>query len=325
MKAVVLRDGELAFEEVPDPVPGPGEVRLRVAACGLCGSDLHLRSMGILPPGYVMGHEFAGVVDAVGPGVTGWTEGDRAAVYPFVPSPAHDMTASVTGIGCGGPAGGLAEACVVGADRLWRLPPSLPTETGALVEPLAVALHALDVAGVTPDDACAVVGAGPIGVLTALALRARGVSRVAVVDPNERRRARLAGLDLPAFGLEGVHEEVMAALGGPPQVVFECAGHPSAPGLALELVAPSGVVTLLGVLNDPVPISQLLLMVKEAQIRASFCYRPASFDESVGLLADGAVDAGTLVTSRRPLADTPDVVATLSSPGTEEVKVLLVP
>jgi len=323
VRAVVLGPGgSLAIEEVPEPVPGPGEVRLRVAACGLCGSDLHLRSMGILPPGYVMGHEFAGVVDAVGPGVTGWSEGDRAAVYPFAPSPEHDMTASVTGIGCGGPAGGLAEACVVGADRLWRLPPSLPTETGALVEPLAVALHALDVAGVRPDDACAVVGAGPIGVLVVAALRARGVTRVAAVEPNERRRAR-AGV--AAFGLEGVHEQVMAELGGPPRVVFECAGHPSAPGLALELVAPSGVVTLLGVLDEPVPISQLLLMVKEAQIRASFCYRPASFDEAVGLLADGAVAAERLVTSRRPLADTPDVVAELATPGTEEVKVLLVP
>lgn len=265
MRAVVLRPGgALALDDVPEPVPGEGQVRLRVAACGVCGSDLHLRRMGFLPPGYVLGHEFAGVVDAVGPGVSGWAEGDRAAVYPFAPSPEHDMTASVTGIGCGGPPGGLAEACVVGVDRLWRLPPSLETSLGSLVEPLAVALHALDVAGVRPDDACAVVGAGPIGVLVALALQARGVERVAVVEPNAARRERL---DLPAFGLEGVHEQVLGALGGPPRVVFECAGHPSAPGLALELVAPSGVVTLLGVLDEPVPISQLLLMVKEAQLR----------------------------------------------------------
>ncbi|HVF04582.1 MAG TPA: alcohol dehydrogenase catalytic domain-containing protein [Frankiaceae bacterium] len=323
MKAVVLgAGGTLTNEEVPDPAPGPGEVRLRVAACGVCGTDLHLRGMGILPPGYVMGHEFAGVVDAVGAGVTGWAEGDRAAVYPFVPSPVHDMAASVTGIGCGGPAGGLAEAAVVGADRLWRLPAGLDTETGALVEPLAVALHALDVGGVRPDDPCAVVGAGPIGMLVALALRARGVTRLAVVEPNAARRARVGGA---AFGLEGVHDNVLAALGEPPRVVFECAGHPSAPGLALELVAPSGVVVLLGVLDEPVPISQLLLMVKEAQLRASFCYRPASFDEAVGLLADGAVRAGGLVTSRRPLAEAPAVLDLLATPGSDEVKVLLVP
>lgn len=324
MRAVVLRDGSYAVEDLPEPVPAEGEVRLRVAACGVCGSDLHLRGMGILPPGYVMGHEFAGVVDAVGPGVTGWAEGDRAAVYPFVPSSVHDMTASVTGIGCGGPYGGLAEACVVGSDRLWRLPDSLATELGALVEPLAVALHALDVSGVRPGDACAVVGAGPIGVLTALALRARGVTRVAVVEPNDARRARLAAASLAAFGLDGVHEAVMASLGGPPDVVFECAGHPSAPGLALELVAPSGVVALLGVLNEPVPISQLLLMVKEAQLRASFCYRPASFDEAVGLLADGAVPVDGLVTSRRSLDEAPAVMDMLAA-GTDELKVLLVP
>ena len=323
MQALVLgAGGTLAVTEVADPVPGPGEVRLRVAACGVCGTDLHLRRMGILAPGYVLGHEFAGVVDAVGPDVTGWSEGDRAAVYPFVPSPVHDMTASVTGIGCGGPAGGLAEYAVVGADRLWRLPESLPTETGALVEPLAVALHALDVGGVRPDDPVAVVGAGPIGVLTALALRARGITRVAVVEPNAARRERL---DLPAFGIDGVHENVLAALGGPPRVVFECAGHPSAPGLALELVAPSGIVVLLGVLDEPVPVSQLLLMVKEAQLRASFCYRPASFDEAVGLLADGAVAVDRLVTARRPLAEAPAVLDALATPGTADLKVLLLP
>lgn len=362
MRAVVLgTGGALSWDEVPSPEPGPGEVRLRVAACGVCGSDLHLRSMGILPPGYVMGHEFAGVVDAVGAGVAGWAEGDRACVYPFVPSPVHDMAASVTGIGCGGPYGGLAEAAVVGADRLWRLPDALPTEHGAFVEPLAVALHALDVAGVgtpsagvgtppalvgtppgaaaradggaagarvgTPasEIACAVVGAGPIGVLTALALRARGVERVAVVEPNDARRARVAALGLPAYPLDGVHETVLAALGGAPDVVFECAGHPSAPGLALELVAPSGVVALLGVHDAPVPVSQLLLMLKEAQLRASFCYRPASFDEALGLLAGGAVPVAGLVTSRRPMSETAAVMDALAAPGTDELKVLLTP
>lgn len=323
MKAVTLDpSGSLAWADVADPLPGRGEVRLRVAACGVCGSDMHLRAMGFLPPGYVMGHEFAGTVDAVGPGVTGWSDGDRACVYPFVPSDDHDMTASVTGIGCGGPAGGLAEAVVVPVERLWRLPDSVPTEHGALVEPLAVALHALDVSGVRADDTVAVVGGGPIGALTAVALRARGVERIAVVEPNEGRRARL---DVASFGLEGVHDNVLMELGGPPRVVFECAGHPSAPALALELVAPSGVVALLGVLSDPVPISQLLLMVKEAQLRASFCYRPASFDEAVGMLADGRVPVDRLVTSTRPMAETDEVMAELRRPGTDELKVLLTP
>jgi (R,R)-butanediol dehydrogenase/meso-butanediol dehydrogenase/diacetyl reductase len=326
VKAVVLgADASLSWDEVATPSPGPGEVRLRVAACGVCGSDLHLRSMGILPPGYVMGHEFAGVVDSVGPGVTGWAEGDRACVYPFVPSPVHDMTASVTGIGCGGPYGGLAEYAVAGADRLWRLPASLPVEHGALVEPLAVALHGLDVSGVGPADACAVVGAGPIGVLVALALRARGVARVVVVEPNNARRDRAAAYGFDAVGLDGVHEAVLGALGGAPSVVFECAGHPAAPGLAIELVAPSGIVALLGMHDQPVPVSQLLLMIKEAQLRASFCYRPASFDEAVGLLADGAVPVDRLVTATRSMVDTAAVMADLGTPGTEHLKVLLVP
>jgi (R,R)-butanediol dehydrogenase/meso-butanediol dehydrogenase/diacetyl reductase len=323
--AVLGAGGTLTWAEVPEPEPGEGEVRLRVAACGVCGSDLHLRTMGFLPPGYVMGHEFAGVVDAVGPGVRGWAEGDRACVYPFVPGPVHDMTASVTGIGCGGPYGGLAEACVAGADRLWRLPDALPLEHGALVEPLAVALHALDVAEVRPDQGCAVIGAGPVGVLVALALKARGVDRVAVVERDEPRRARAAALGVPAVGLDGVHDAVIEAVEGLPEVVFECAGHPSATPLAIELVAPSGIVALLGVLSEPVAVSQLLLMAKEAQLRASFCYRPASFDEAVGLLADGRVPAERLVTARRPMAEAGAVMDALATPGTTDLKVLLVP
>jgi threonine dehydrogenase-like Zn-dependent dehydrogenase len=145
------------------------------------------------------------------------------------------------------------------------------------------------------------------------------------VEPNESRRARAAAFGFAAYGLDGVHEAVLGGLGGPPRVVFECAGHPSAPGLALELVAPSGIVALLGVLDEPVPVSQLLLMVKEAQLRASFCYRPASFDEAVGLLGDAAVPVDLLVTSRRPMADTADVMAALATPGTDELKVLLLP
>lgn len=325
MRAVLLGEsGTLSVGDVPTPSPGPGEVRVTVAACGVCGSDLHLRHMGMLPPGYVMGHEFAGIVDAVGPDVPGWAEGDRVCVYPFVPSPVHDMAASVTGIGCGGPYGGLAEHAVVGADRLWRLPDSVPTEHGALVEPLAVALHALDIAGISQRDTSCVVGAGPIGVLTALALRAREIPCV-VVERDPARRERVAALGFPAFGLDSVHGLVVEALGGAPAVVFECAGHASAPGLALELVAPSGVVALLGMHDAPVPVSQLLLMVKEAQLRASFCYRPTSFDEAIALLAGGAIPVEQVVTSRRPLNEAPVVLDALGAGGSSDVKVLLIP
>ncbi len=324
MRAMVLReDRKLELREIPDVVPAEGQVRLRVAACGVCGSDLHLRHSLALPAGEVMGHEFSGTLDALGAGVTGWSEGDRVAVFPFPPTPVHDMAAALQGLGCGGGQGGLADAVCVGTDRLWRVPDSLPLEYGALVEPLAVALHGLTVAEVRPENACVVVGAGPIGVLTSLALRARGVERICVVELNASRRDRMARLGFAVSGADDVHAAVPAALDGLPARVFECAGRPAASALALELVAPSGIVALMGMHEEAVPLSQLLLMLKEAQLRASFIYRPGDFDEALGLLVDRRVDPADLVSRRAPFTEADAVMDSLERPDTDDVKVLL--
>ena len=209
---------------------------------------------------------------------------------------------------------------------LWRLPDGVSFEEGALVEPLAVALHGLNIAEVAADELCAVIGAGPIGTMTAVALRARGVERLVVIEKNEQRLDRARRLGFDAIGLDSVHEGALAALGGaPPAVVFECAGNAAAPNLAIELVAPSGRVILLGVLEEPVPISQLLLMLKEAQIRSSFAYRPADFDEAIALIEGGKVPAGELITGREPLGRAQACFDDLLSPETEHLKVLLKP
>ncbi|MEX2253436.1 MAG: zinc-binding dehydrogenase [Thermoleophilaceae bacterium] len=328
MRAVVIgEDRALSVQEVEQPQPAEGQVRVRVEACGICGSDIHMRpAVEQLPAGAVMGHEFAGVVDAAGPGVAGLDSGDRVCVFPFAPLDHHDLEAAMTtGLGLGQHPGGYAESIVVDAEMVWRLPDEVELEHGALVEPFAVALHGLDVGETRPEDPCAVVGAGPIGVMCALALRARGVERVVVVEPNEGRRARIEGLGFEAAGLEGAHETVLGALGAPPAAVFECAGHPSAPQLAIELVAPSGRVVLLGVLEEPVEISQLLLILKEAQLRASFAYRPSDFDAAIELIAGGKLPAEELITARAPLEDAEAMFMDLESGSTEQLKVLLRP
>jgi (R,R)-butanediol dehydrogenase / meso-butanediol dehydrogenase / diacetyl reductase len=328
VRAVVIQpDRSLAVEEVDEPTPGPGQVRIRVEACGICGSDLHMRpSEGVLPAGTIMGHEFSGVVDAVGGDVDAWAPGDRVCVFPGRPLDRHDIVAQLgAGVGLGPLPGAYAEAVVVDADTLWRLPDDLPLEHGALVEPLAVALHGLDVGGVEAGEAVAVLGAGPIGIMVLVALRARGVDRVVAVEPNEERRALAAELAAHTTGLDGVHAAVLDALGEAPARVFECAGHPSALPLATELVASSGVIALLGVLEEPVEISQMNLMVKEAQVRASFAYRPGNFDEAIDLLLAGRVPAERLITAREPLERAEAMFAELLRPGTEQVKVLLKP
>lgn len=327
MRAVVVgEDRSLSVEEVDRPQPGDGEVRVRVEACGICGSDVHMRPSEALPIGSIMGHEFAGVIDEAGTGAEGFTAGERVVVYPFAPLDRHDLEAAMTsGLGLGENPGGYAEQVIVPAKMLWKLPDAIELEHGALVEPFAVALHGLDVGEVAAGDACAVIGAGPIGVMCALALRARGVERVVVVERDQPRRDRIAALGFDAVALEGVHEAVLGALEGPPALVFECAGAPPATGLAIELVAPSGIVVLLGVLEQPVPINQMLLMLKEAQLRASFAYRPRDFDAAIELIAGGALPAEELITARAPLEDAETLFAELEGGATEQLKVLLRP
>jgi 2-desacetyl-2-hydroxyethyl bacteriochlorophyllide A dehydrogenase len=327
VKAIVIADDRsLVAQDVPDPEPGEGQVRVRVEACGICGSDIHMRPSEQIAPGSIMGHEFAGTIDALGARVEGFAEGDRVCVYPFAPIEHHDLEiAMATGIGLGANPGAYAESICVDQAMLWRLPEGLELEHGALVEPLSVALHGLDIGEVRADDRCAVIGAGPIGVMTALALRARGVGSAVVVEKNDRRRARMEELGFEAIGLEGVHEQVVERLGAPPSVVLECAGNPAAPPLAIELVAPSGRIVLLGVLEEPVEISQLLLMLKEAQIRASFAYRPKDFDEAIELIAAGKIPAERLITGREPLERAQEMFEELENPATEHIKVLLHP
>ena len=327
MRAVTIdAEGGLAVRQVALPEPGSGQVRVRVVACGICGSDLHMRASASLPAGTVMGHEFAGEVDAVGPDVTGFGGGEPVCVFPAPPVDRHDFRHYMTtGIGLGAAPGGFAEAVIVGADQLWRLPDSMAVEHGALVEPLAVALHGINRGGVGPDRPAAVVGAGPIGVMTALALRARGTERLVVLEPNELRRERMGALGIAAVGLDGARAAVRAELGGDPAVVYECAGHPSAPALAIELVASTGCVVLLGALDEPVEISQITMIAKETDMRASFGYRPGDFTEAVELIAAGRIPVDRVVTAVEPLERAEEMFDALTRPDSGQLKVLLRP
>src|SRR6266540_2843850 len=189
MKAVAIgEDRILRQTEIEERPLAPDEARVTVAFCGICGSDIHLRASPAVPPGAVMGHEFSGTVSELGEAVERFSSGDRVAVFPFAPCGECPnclrgdyhvcQQAATTGLGLGVNPGAYAETAVVRESMLIRLPDELSFEHGALVEPLAVALHGIDVGEASAGDACVVIGAGPIGVMTALALKARGIKRV---------------------------------------------------------------------------------------------------------------------------------------------------
>jgi 2-desacetyl-2-hydroxyethyl bacteriochlorophyllide A dehydrogenase len=233
---------------------------------------------------------------------------------------------SIRGHGLGGRPGAYAERIVIDQSTLFRLPDAVSDEAGALVEPLAVGVHASGLAEVDPGEPVCVLGAGPIGVVTALALRSAGHERVVVIEPGDARRAKIEELGFTAVPLDGVHDAVIAALDGVlPAAVFECAGHPSALNLALELVRPAGVVVAAGVLEEPVPLNQLVLILKEARVRGAFGYRREDFERAIEMLESGAVLPEQLITDVVPLERAQEMFDELVRPGTQQLKVLLKP
>jgi threonine dehydrogenase-like Zn-dependent dehydrogenase len=320
--------------DIPRPTPAAGEVLLDVAFCGICGSDLHMLGHPQIPTGFVMGHEFSGCIVETGTGVDGWSVGDRVAVIPTVPCGACPPCQAgqpnlcgvglTTGPGLGQP-GAYAEAVVVSTRMLRRLPETVSDAAGALAEPLAVALRGIDLAEVTPEDGVVVLGGGPIGVLTAVALRARGVGRLILVEPVADRRMLVDNLGFQTAVPEGVAALATDAFEAPPSVVIDCSGHPAGAALAIEMLAPAGRLLLVGVPYELASLDLALITTKEIVVRGSLAYTAEQFDDALELLAAGAVPSEQIVTTVAELEDTPSWFAELTSGATRQVKVLLQP
>jgi 2-desacetyl-2-hydroxyethyl bacteriochlorophyllide A dehydrogenase len=334
MRAVeVAANRSLVVAERAWPQPLPGQVTVEVAFCGICGSDLHFRDVpALFPAGTVPGHEIAGRIAEVGDGVTGWRRGDRVCVLPFAQcgtcaacaagSEHVCPSAIANGVGLGtGRPGGYAECIAVDATMLFALPDAVNDRAGTLVEPTAVAVHALTRARVRAGERVAIIGAGPIGLLTALVARAQGVEPVLV--SRNPWRARTAGL----LGLAAIAPGASAGVlgGDPPAAVLECAGTGSALELALALVAPLGRVVVVGVAPQPFPLDPVPMIFKEADILGSFTYRRADFDEAIALLASGAIASSGLISGTAGLEQAEATFQALTAPGNEQTKVLLDP
>jgi (R,R)-butanediol dehydrogenase / meso-butanediol dehydrogenase / diacetyl reductase len=330
-------DRRLVVVERPVAAPGPGEVEVQVAYCGICGSDLHFRDVPeLFPSGTVPGHELSGAISALGDGVDGWSVGDRVTVLPFAQCGACDLClageeqvcphAVAKGVGLGtGRAGGYAERVLVDARMLFALPDELDDAAAALAEPVAVGVHAVAKAGVGPDAPVAVVGAGPIGLVTALVLRARGFERLVLVSRNAARAQAAAALGIRTVALDDAATGVPAALGEAPAAVFECAGTPAAASLALTLVRPLGRVVLVGIALEALSIPATAIVFKEAALVGALIYRRDEFAEAIELLAQGRIPAEGLISDIVGLDRAEEMFQTLTASANTEMKVLLRP
>jgi (R,R)-butanediol dehydrogenase/meso-butanediol dehydrogenase/diacetyl reductase len=335
MRAVALSGlGEpLTLGELPDPTPEPGEVVVAVDACGICGSDLHTAEH--LPlPGLVMGHEFCGTVVETTPGAGHWRPGDRVVGVSLATCGTCDacrdgrirkcLAAQMIGFDR---AGAYADYVALPHTSLLALPDDLDHRHGALVEPLAVARHAVERAAVAPGDAVAVLGAGPVGLAVLLWLRHLGAGPVVVTDPSPGRRAMALELGATA-ALDPTATDVAAESAdlchGAPSRVIECVGVAGLLQSATEVVGVDGVVSVTGVCMTAEEIFPLVAMTKELDVRFAFFYRRQDMEATIAATAGGSLDPLALVTDEIGLDGLPARFETLKRPNLD-AKVLVRP
>jgi (R,R)-butanediol dehydrogenase/meso-butanediol dehydrogenase/diacetyl reductase len=300
-----LGNQNLVRVDRPVPEPGRGEVRIRIAYVGICGTDLHEYYQGpvVTETGrnertgaaapIIPGHEASGVVDAVGTSVRDIAVGDRVTIEPIWDIPEQGDGYNMSALFHGFHAHGfLADYGIVKSTSIHRLPDSVSLSAGALVEPLAVTVHAVERAAVRDDDAVVIFGAGPIGVGIANVLRARGVQNLTVVEPSATRAEALRQMGFQVIDPrdEDFDRQLTDATGGPVRVVFDAAGVPAVISTALSLLAPGGVLVLVATYPHPVPVDAMAMIGRELSIVAVNAYDRGDFARTIDLIAEGKLE-----------------------------------
>lgn len=318
MRAAIFKQpGQpLAIETRPDPTPGAGEVVMKIHRCGICGTDLHMTDGHAPGFGYPenspLGHEFAGEVVALGAGVQTLKVGDRITALPFT--------------GCGhcltclagkpnfcrefkGTAAGFAEYAIAAERVATRLPQGLSMEDGALIEPMAVGLHGVSLARLQAGARVLVIGAGPVGLSAVFWARRLGAGRIAVTASSRRREGLARTIGATAFVLPQAGEDIAAlaaeALGGAPDVVFECAGQKDLIGQAIHCVRPQGEVVVLGFCTVPDAFIPAVAVWKELRLQFAVTYSLQEFQHVADTFDAGHVEPRSMITDRLSLDELP--------------------
>jgi len=314
--SVLLGTQDLTVEDRPVPEVAAGDVLVRVAAVGVCGSDVHYYTHGRIGPfivdaPMVLGHEAAGTIVEVGEGVTHLKVGDRVCMEPGVPrldSPAtlrgmYNLDPAVTFWATPPVHGCLTPYVVHPAAFTWKLPDNLSFAEGAIVEPLSIGLQAATKARMKPGDVAVVIGAGTIGAMTTIAALAAGASHVIVADLQPEKLALLernpavTGVDA---GRQDLAEAVMAATGRwGADVVFEASGSVQAFRGVLDLLCPGGTLVLVGMPPEAVPLDVVAMQAKEIRVESVFRYANV-FPRAIALISSGQIDVRPFITRTFP-------------------------
>jgi D-xylulose reductase len=340
MKSLVLeKKRDLSLRDFPvekDEVVGPRDVRIKLHTVGICGSDVHYYTHGKIGPFVVkapmiLGHEASGTVIETGADVTTLKVGDRVCMEPGIPDP--NSRATRMGMYNIDPAvrfwatppvhGILRPNCVHPEAFTFKLPDNVSFAEGAMVEPLAVGIHAATKARIRPGDIALVLGAGPIGLVTALSALAAGCARVFVTDIDDAKLeiATSLGAITPINVLKEdlVQRVRQETAGWGVEVVFEATGSPKAAATVFEPLCPGGCVVMIGGQPDPIAYDAGAAMVREARVENIFRYAHV-FPRCVAMLSSGAIDVKRLITRTFEFNDSVRAFEIAASAPTGDVK-----
>jgi threonine dehydrogenase-like Zn-dependent dehydrogenase len=347
MRAAVMRDWQLRVDELPDPVPGPGQVLTRVLACGICGSDLHLLRHGQeqlalaaelvegQPPDplrpvpfvperdVVMGHEFCCEVVELGTGCDNLRVGDVVVSMPV----SFDAN-GIHGIGFSNQyVGGYAELMVLNDMMGMKVPAGLPPRLAALTEPLAVGIHAVAKSRIAAGDAAIVLGTGPVGLAVIADLKMRGIGPIIAADLSPTRRALAAATGAD----EVVDPTVESAIdawrridGTRPLVVFEAVGVPGMLDQAMRMAPRNTRILVVGACMQADTIHPMVGIGRELSIQFAFGYEPHEFAGSLLAIADARVDIEQWLTGSVSVDGVPQAFSDLGTPD-RHAKILVEP
>lgn len=325
MKAgVFFGKNDLKVMEIEKPTPKSGEVLIKVMACGICGTDVHIfcGDSGCFPTpsGTVLGHEFSGIIEAVGENVKGVKPGDRVCVDPnqlcnecfYCKSGIGHFCEEMTGIGTG-VNGGFAEYCVVPESQVYKIADTTSYEAAAMTEPVACCVHGIDMCNISCGDTVAVIGGGMIGMIMLQLAKISGAGKLIMIEPVKEKRdvAKKLGADLSIDPINENVKSVLAANGIERiSCVIECVGRTNTMEQAIDIAGKNSVVMMFGLTapDDVISIKPFEIFKKEIVLKASFI-NPYTQKRALELIDNGKIDVTSIVYACEGLEKLPEILA----------------